>query len=253
MGSLYRSGSLPLPDSISWATTVKWMGRDFSNLAYFTIPSRITKTQLAFQVPQLEIKLALGDGHRPGLSFSCDLARIEGVSSLADLVMDRPEIGRDGRHRRLTLPKSVKVWIVAAAFCLSLQHLLGEQGFTPKSDQTHLVQKVVLERPETHRTYLRLTEPNQDISYGTHNTDVQGDDNPEHDTERYLLRLMPKLSLGEKRTWPSTQECQQMQGAFGDSTASGGGSPLIRSVCKEGSKAHDEDHEQVNGDGDVHG
>jgi hypothetical protein len=81
---------------------------------------------------------------------------------------------------------------------------------------------------------------------------VQDDRNPEHDAERDLLRLVAELSLAKKSTGPATQERQQMKRAFGDTAASGGGSPLIRPIGKEGGKTHDENDEQINGDGGIH-
>jgi len=90
------------------------------------------------------------------------------------------------------------------------------------------------------------------IRHASHDADVQDNGNPEHDAERHLLRLVPKLSLAEKCTGPATKKGQQVQCAFGDSTISGGGSSLVRPVCKEGSETHDENDEQVNGDGDIH-
>ena len=67
--------------------------------------------------------------------------------------MDRPEVSRDCRHRRSTRAKPVHLRVRTVALRLPLQDLLGEQGFTPKSDQALLIQERGVERPETHLQY----------------------------------------------------------------------------------------------------
>jgi hypothetical protein len=131
----------------------KRVGRDLPKSAKCSIPAGLTKAQLAFQVSQLKIQLPLGDGQRPGPSFSGDLGRIEGVPSLGCFVMNRPEVGRDRRHRRWTLEKSSQLRVGAIPFRLPLQDLLGKQGFSPKSDQALLVQEGWMERPQPHLEY----------------------------------------------------------------------------------------------------
>jgi hypothetical protein len=145
---------LPLP-CLDFASDdgEKWMGRDLPKSAKLTIPTRITKPQFAFQVLQLKIKLPQGDGDEHGLPSSGDLGRIEGVPSVTCLIMDRPKVGRDCRHRDSTLPKPVQLGMRAIALRFPLQHHLGEQCFTPKSDQALLIQERRMERPETHLQY----------------------------------------------------------------------------------------------------
>ncbi len=53
--------------------------------------------------------------------------------------MDRPEVGRDRRQRRPRLSEPGKLRMRTVALRLSLQHFLGQQGYSPKGDKTLLI------------------------------------------------------------------------------------------------------------------
>ena len=105
--------------------------------------------------------------------------------------------------------------------------------------------RLVLETDDSSRETDRLREADKSIGHGTHDADVEYNDNPEHDAKRCLLRLMAKLPLAHQRTGPSTQERHQVQSGLGHATPAVGGLPFIDPVCNKANETHHDNYDHV--------
>lgn len=63
---------------------------------------------------------------------------------------------------------------------------------------------------------------------------MQGDDGPEHAAEGGLLGFVAQEARGEERAGPAAEEGEEVEGAFGDSTARGDGSAFVDGEREEG-------------------
>ena len=96
------------------------MGRDLTDAAEAAEPLGITPPQLLLQVLTLERQLTLGDGERHGPSLPGDLRGVEGVTPAGRLVVDGPEVRRDGRQGLGALPEAMQLRVGAVARGLPL-------------------------------------------------------------------------------------------------------------------------------------
>ena len=111
--------------------------------------------QLAEQVFPFVAKLTPRDGERFYPADSPYLAARETVSARRRLVVNRGEIGIDGKTRRRVSAKSFELRMAGVAACPAAQHGLRQQRLAPQRDQPFRIEIPRVQRPETHRPSLR--------------------------------------------------------------------------------------------------
>jgi hypothetical protein len=104
-------------------------------------PFRVTLPQFCFQVFPLEAQLPARDGEGEGPSLKGDLGGVEGIPPVGRLVVDGPQVRRDGTQRVGGLPEPVQLRVGTVASRVPPQHLLSEQGLPPKRHQPLGVQQ----------------------------------------------------------------------------------------------------------------
>src|SRR5262245_11447247 len=70
---------------------------------------RVTLSQLGLQMVPLKGQLVLGNGQSQRASLQDDLGGVEGIASLGRLVVDGPQVSRDGSQRLGGLPEPVQL------------------------------------------------------------------------------------------------------------------------------------------------
>jgi len=81
---------------------------------------------------------------------------------------------------------------------------------------------------------------------------MHNDRDPKYDEKRYLVGLVAEQSLPHQSTWPTAQECQDVQCSLGNSSIAFGGSPLVQSVSEKADATHDNGETNVCGYGNRH-
>lgn len=101
----------------------------------------IALTDFFFEAFPFVGHLSRGDGDTKTPPLRADFGAIKLVTSGNRLVVNGPEVARDGCQRIVAVAKSLQLRVVPIALCFALQDFLGKERLTPERHQATAIEE----------------------------------------------------------------------------------------------------------------